>query len=131
LAPYRGIDFAHVNDKDASVFPIAIANHAGKMQLAMLHRPVFPGTLPEDTLCRDRPREVDAVHESIWISYCPMPLQGVESQQLALFNSHHRLACPVASWENLKIGAGTPPILTEHGLAAFLALRRRLELLRL
>jgi predicted GH43/DUF377 family glycosyl hydrolase len=115
LAPYRGIDFAHVNDKDASVFPIAIANHAGKMQLAMLHRPLFPGTRPEDTLCRDRPREVDADHESIWISYCPMPSQGVEAQQWGLFNSHHRLACPVASWEHLKIGAGTPPILTEHG----------------
>ncbi len=115
LAPYGGIDFVHVNDKDASVFPLAIANHCGKLQLAMLHRPMFAGTRPEDTVCRDRPREVDADHESIWISYCPMPLPGTDFQQLGLFNSHHRLACPVASWERLKIGAGTPPILTEHG----------------
>jgi predicted GH43/DUF377 family glycosyl hydrolase len=115
LAPYGGIDFAHVNDKDASVFPLAIANHCGKLQLAMLHRPMFAGTRPEDTVCRDRPREVDADHESIWISYCPMPLPGADFQQLGLFNSHHRLACPVASWERLKIGAGTPPTLTEHG----------------
>jgi hypothetical protein len=41
FAPYRGIDFVHVNNKDASVFPVAIANHAGKMQLALLHRPLF------------------------------------------------------------------------------------------
>jgi predicted GH43/DUF377 family glycosyl hydrolase len=115
LAPYRGIDFAHVNDKDASVFPTATANHAGKMQLAMLHRPLFPGTRPEETAGRDCPSEVDADHESIWISYCPMPLQGDPSPTLGLFNSHHRLACPVAWWERLKIGAGTPPTSTEHG----------------
>ena len=31
------------------------------------------------------------------------------------FTSHHRLATPVSPWERLKIGAGTPPILTHHG----------------
>ena len=36
-------------------------------------------------------------------------------QHLGLFNSHHRLAAPVAPWERLKIGGGTPPILTRHG----------------
>jgi predicted GH43/DUF377 family glycosyl hydrolase len=29
--------------------------------------------------------------------------------------SHHRLATPVSPWERLKIGCGTPPILTQHG----------------
>src|SRR6202050_509585 len=32
FAPYRGIDFVRVANKDASLFPVAIANHAGKMQ---------------------------------------------------------------------------------------------------
>ena len=32
-----------------------------------------------------------------------------------LFNSHHRLATPVSPWEQLKIGGGTPPVLTRHG----------------
>lgn len=48
--PYQGIDFDNVDNKDASVFPILIPNHAGKMQLGMLHRPLFPGTLPEETV---------------------------------------------------------------------------------
>src|SRR5664280_1861720 len=39
--PYDGIDFVHVDNKDASLFPVAIPNHAGKMQLAILHRPLF------------------------------------------------------------------------------------------
>ena len=44
-----------------------------------------------------------------------MALEGPEPQHLGLFNSHHRLATPVSPWERLKIGAGTPPVLTRHG----------------
>ena len=115
FAPYRGIDFVNVDNKDASVFPVAIPNHAGKMQLAMLHRPLFPGTCPEETSRKDESRVVDLDHESIWISYCPMTLKGGERQHFGLFNSHHRLASPVRAWERLKIGGGTPPIQTRHG----------------
>ena len=115
FAPYRGIDFVNVDNKDASVFPVAIPNHAGKLQLAMLHRPLFPGTCPEETSRNDESRVVDLDHESIWISYCPMALKGVEPRHFGLFNSHHRLASPVAPWEHLKIGGGTPPIQTRHG----------------
>jgi predicted GH43/DUF377 family glycosyl hydrolase len=115
FAAYQGIDFVHVDNKDASLFPVAISNHAGKMQMALLHRPLFRGTRPEETALRKGPREVDLDHESIWISYCPMPAKGCEPEHLGLFNSHHRLAAPVAPWARLKIGAGTPPVLTRHG----------------
>jgi len=113
--PYRGIDFAHVQNKDACLFPVAIPNHAGKLQMAMLHRPLFPGTLPEETVCEGANRLVDLDHESIWISYCPMPEDGIDPGGPGLFNSHHRLATPVAPWEMCKIGGGTPPVLTRHG----------------
>jgi predicted GH43/DUF377 family glycosyl hydrolase len=73
FAPYEGIDFVHVDNKDASLFPIAISSHCGKRQMALLHRPLFPGTRPEETACCEGRREVDLDHESIWISYCPMP----------------------------------------------------------
>jgi predicted GH43/DUF377 family glycosyl hydrolase len=115
FAPYNGIDFVHVDNKDASLFPLAIANHAGKMQIALLHRPLFPGTRPEETACIDCPREVDLDHESIWISASPVPSAEPAPQALGLFNSHHRLAAPVEPWARLKIGAGTPPVLTRHG----------------
>ena len=115
FAPYNGIDFVHVDNKDASFFPVAIPNHAGKLQMAILHRPLFPGTRPEETDCEAVPREVDIEHESIWISYCPMPMEGSVPHHPGLFNSHHRLASPVSPWERLKIGGGTPPILTRHG----------------
>jgi hypothetical protein len=54
--PFQGIDFVHVDNKDASIFPVAIPNHAGKMQLALLHRPLFPGTRPEETACQGESR---------------------------------------------------------------------------
>jgi hypothetical protein len=48
-----------VDDKDASLFPIAIPNPSGKLELAMLHRPLFPGTRPEETVRRSASGEVD------------------------------------------------------------------------
>jgi beta-1,2-mannobiose phosphorylase / 1,2-beta-oligomannan phosphorylase len=115
FAPYHGIDFVHVDNKDASVFPVAIPNRAGKLQMGLLHRPHFPGTSPEEIACLDGARDVDLDQESIWISCCPMPRESVGWEARGLFNSHRRLAAPVAPWERLKIGAGCPPVLSRHG----------------
>ena len=112
---YQGIEIGAVDDKDASIFPIAIANPSGQLELAMLHRPLFPGTRPEETACDQAIRELDLDRESIWISYCPMVLEGNGPYRLGEFACHHRLATPVSPWERLKIGGGTPPILTRHG----------------
>ena len=112
---YNGIDFVNVDNKDASLFPVAIPNHAGKLQMALIHRPLFQGTRPEETVFQPKSRVVDIDHESIWISYCPMPLDSVEPDHIGMFNSHHRLATPVSPWERLKIGGGTPPVITRHG----------------
>jgi predicted GH43/DUF377 family glycosyl hydrolase len=112
---YEGIAIGEVDDKDASLFPVAIPNPSGHPELAMLHRPLFPGTRPEETACHPAVREVDLDRESIWISYCPMALLGTEPYRLGHFACHHRLATPVAPWERLKIGGGTPPVLTRHG----------------
>ena len=112
---FIGIDFANVDNKDAILFPVAIPNHNGKMQMAILHRPLFQGTRPEETIYQSKHRIVDIDHESIWISYCPLLLDNLKQKHTGLFNSHHRLATPVSPWERLKIGGGTPPILTRHG----------------
>jgi predicted GH43/DUF377 family glycosyl hydrolase len=115
FAPFHGIDFVHVDNKDASLFPAAVPNHVGKLQMALLHRPLFAGTRPEETPCQRDLRTVDLDHESIWISYCPMASEHPDAESRGLFNSHHRLASPIEPWARLKIGAGTPPILTKYG----------------
>ena len=45
--PFQGIDFVNVDNKDASIFPVAIPNHAGKMQLALLTVRFFPAPAPK------------------------------------------------------------------------------------
>ena len=80
----------------------------------MLHRPLFPGTRPEETVRSSPSRDLDIGRESIWISYRPISMEAFQPS-LQIHFSHHRLATPVSSWERLKIGCGTPPILTRHG----------------
>jgi predicted GH43/DUF377 family glycosyl hydrolase len=112
---HDGRDPDGVDDKDASLFPVAIPNPSGRPELAILHRPLFPGTRPEETALHPASRDVDLNRESIWISYCERAPKGDPLSQFGRFASHHRLASPVSQWERLKIGGGTPPILSRHG----------------
>jgi len=114
FASSDGIEFGNVDDKDASLFPAVISDPSGQPELAILHRPLFPGTSPQETACKPATREVDLDRESIWISYCRMTLNH-RPFRTGQFTFHHRLAAPVWPWERLKIGGGTPPILTRHG----------------
>ena len=74
--PYRGIEFDGVDNKDAAVFPVAIPDPSGQPAMAILHRPLFPGTRPEETACHPASRAVDRHRESIWISYCPKAVEN-------------------------------------------------------
>jgi predicted GH43/DUF377 family glycosyl hydrolase len=112
--PYEDIDFNGINNKDASLFPVDIPSPHGHLSIAMLNRPLFPGTRPEEKV-RHKDREIDLHRESIWISYCNLKKENDANYHHAKFTSHHHLASPVAPWEELKIGAGTPPVLTKHG----------------
>jgi predicted GH43/DUF377 family glycosyl hydrolase len=112
---YKDVDLDDVDDKDGSLFPVAIPNPFGAPELALIHRPLFPGTRPEETAEGPASRELNLDRESIWISYCSLGAEGDEPGQLGRFDCHHRLASPVSPWERLKIGGGTPPILTRHG----------------
>jgi predicted GH43/DUF377 family glycosyl hydrolase len=114
FASADGIEFGDVDDKDASLFPAVIPDPSGQPELALLHRPLFPGTRPEETACCPATREVDIDRESIWISYCQMTLDH-KPFHTGKFTFHHRLASPVSPWERLKIGGGTPPVLTRFG----------------
>jgi predicted GH43/DUF377 family glycosyl hydrolase len=114
FASADGIEFDNVDDKDASLFPAVIPDPTGQPELALLHRPLFPGTRPEETACDPATRVVDVDRESIWISYCQMT-PNHKPFRTGKFTFHHRLAFPVSPWERLKIGGGTPPILTRFG----------------
>jgi predicted GH43/DUF377 family glycosyl hydrolase len=117
--PHDGMDAAHVDDKDACIFPRAVENPSGHPSLALLHRPLFPGTRPEETAHRHPSAHAELHRESIWICYCATAMEEPEPHHLWRFTSHRRLASPVAAWEELKIGNGTPPVLTKFGWMVF------------
>ncbi len=111
---FEHVNFEGVPNKDSAVFPVAIPNPSGHPSLAILTRPLFPGTRPEEK-SHKKGEEIDVHRESIWISYSHMELEGHDHSHLARFTSHHRLASPAADWEELKIGVGCPPVLTRQG----------------
>ena len=76
LALYQGVEFDDVDDKDASLFPVAIPNPSGHPELAILHRPLFSRHSPGGNRLPTRIAQGGSRSESIWISYCPMSLEG-------------------------------------------------------
>jgi predicted GH43/DUF377 family glycosyl hydrolase len=113
--PYEHVEFNGIDNKDAVVFPITVPSPNNYASIAMLHRPLFPGTSPEETVHLPIDREIRKHHECIWISYSHVQTKIDSHHHLPKFVSHHPLAVPSAPWERLKIGAGTPPMLTKHG----------------
>lgn len=115
FAPYKRIDFNGIYNKDACMFPLPVNSPHQHTAMAMLHRPLFPGTDPEETKKMPINRRISDHHECIWISYCHINEQIAKPYHLPKFVSNQPLALPESPWEHLKIGAGTPPVLTKHG----------------
>lgn len=82
-----GADLDAYDNKDAAFFPRRIEGLDGQMALALLHRPA------------------NEPQPGIWVSF----------GDLTSFGSHRRVAGPERPWEELKIGAGPPPIRTDEG----------------
>ena len=52
--PFEGIAFDSVDNKDASFFPLLIPDPLGHPAVALVHRPLFPGTRPEEKVRRSK-----------------------------------------------------------------------------
>jgi predicted GH43/DUF377 family glycosyl hydrolase len=86
-----GDDFDSYDNKDAAFFPERVPGADGRPAYALLHRPAN----------EERP--------GIWVSFAEDP------HELGRVVGHRRLAGPEQPWEELKIGAGPPPIRTNRG----------------
>jgi predicted GH43/DUF377 family glycosyl hydrolase len=106
--PAYGVDFDAYHNKDGVVFPRAVSGPDGRPSLALLHRPVYE-------MGRDLPRGIPDRRPSIWISYCALDDALRDIKALTRLSGHHLLLEPQYPWEELRIGAGTPPLLTPLG----------------
>jgi beta-1,2-mannobiose phosphorylase / 1,2-beta-oligomannan phosphorylase len=102
-------------NKDAFVFPEPVLDPAGEPALALLHRPTWDLAWAKAGEGTYLPDGVDEPRPGIWVSYAP--LAGVEQdiRELTRVRHHRPVAVPEQPWEALKIGGGTPPILTADG----------------
>lgn len=112
-SPYNHVNFKDIDNKDASVFPLDILSPHGHRAIGILHRPLFPGTSPEEKVEEGTTHLIDDNAECIWISYHNLEKDSLLNCQK--FISNKRLAVPKQPWEAVKIGAGAPPILTKFG----------------
>lgn len=111
---YKGTSFDGIDDKDSSVFPTFVSDPDGQPSIALLHRPLFPGSRPEEKVESSTPEPQNPDHESIWISYWHMDAKS-RLPKGNRFVANRRLARPEAAWEQLKIGGGAPPVPCRHG----------------
>lgn len=105
--PVYGVDFDVYHNKDAAFFPQVVTAPDGRLSLALIHRPVYTE--------EDVPRGVTDVRPSIWISYTTLEDARRDLQALTRLHNHRPVIDPEFEWESLRIGGGTPPVLTPFG----------------
>ena len=115
FAPEGGIDWNAQGDKDAMFFPLPVRDPQGKLALALLHRPTYQVSRVNGQVDVLMPEGVDDERESLWISYASMDAVTAGIGGLTKFSQHRLVATPRSDWENVKIGGGTPPLLTSLG----------------
>ena len=102
-------------NKDAVFFPEPVPGPDGQLAYAMLHRPMWdlgwfrPGEgvhLPAG-IVDERP--------GIWVSYVPVAEVDDELSALVHVRDHQLVALSEYPFEELKIGAGPPPVRVDEG----------------
>ncbi len=113
--PALDIDLNHFTNKDVVFFPEPVPGRDGRPSFAALHRPTWDldlvgagiGTYLPAGLTDDRP--------GIWMSSVPVGEVLADITALTRLRDHRLVALPEFPFEELKIGAGPPPLRVPEG----------------
>jgi predicted GH43/DUF377 family glycosyl hydrolase len=129
LAPFHGLAFGALDNKDALLFSEPIPAPDGQPALALIHRPDLGTYRPAGRRVHAPLPGLREKRPSMWLSYAP--LGALAAERRLVFGQHHLLAGPAQPWEHLKVGGGTPPLrvgdtwlLLYHGVAGQIAERQ-------
>jgi len=113
--PGLDTDLGMFPNKDAVFFPEPVPDPQGRTAYAMLHRPMWDlgWFRPGETV--HLPAGVTDERPSIWISYVPVEEVEADLRALVRPRDHRCVAMPVHPYEELKIGAGPPPLRVDEG----------------
>jgi beta-1,2-mannobiose phosphorylase / 1,2-beta-oligomannan phosphorylase len=102
-------------NKDTVFFPEPVTAPDGRPAYALLHRPMWdlgPVTGGADV---HLPAGLDDPRPGIWISYAPAAAVHADVRNLTRVEGHRLVALPEHDYEQLKIGAGPPPVRVPEG----------------
>ncbi len=113
--PALGTDLNLYPNKNAMLFPEAVPGPHGERAYAMLHRPMWDLSSVAPGEGAPLPSGVTESRSGIWVSFAPAEACRADLRALPRFAHHRAVALPEQPWEELKIGAGTPPLRTAEG----------------
>jgi beta-1,2-mannobiose phosphorylase / 1,2-beta-oligomannan phosphorylase len=102
-------------NKDAVFFPEPVVGPDGRPSYAMLHRPMWDLSWirPHETI--NLPAGLTDPRPGIWISYVPVDRVAGDVGALPILSHHRSVALPRYPYEQVKIGAGPPPLRVPEG----------------
>jgi predicted GH43/DUF377 family glycosyl hydrolase len=113
--PQLDMDLNLFPNKDTVFFPGPVPGPDGRPAYAMLHRPMWDlGWIRSDEGVH-LPAGLEDDRPGIWISYVAVDDVGRDIRALVHQRQHRLVALPAHPFEELKIGAGPPPIRVEEG----------------
>jgi predicted GH43/DUF377 family glycosyl hydrolase len=108
-------DLNKSGNKDGAVFPDVVRDPQGRLSIAIVHRPTYAIEYHCDGCEITMPPCGVETLENIWISYVPLERVRTDLHQLTQVGNHRPLMPPQADWEQVKIGAGAPPVRLSDG----------------
>jgi predicted GH43/DUF377 family glycosyl hydrolase len=115
FAPSCPVDFNAYGNKDGLFFPEVLTDEHGQQTLALLHRPTYHVAQADGTVIIVVPPGITERRQGLWMSHVSLAQAHRDPRALSWIEDTHLLAVPEQPWEQIKIGGGTPPVLTRFG----------------
>ncbi|WP_328321475.1 glycosidase [Kribbella sp. NBC_00382] len=113
--PLLDTDLNLFPNKDTVFFPRPVPGPDGEPSYAMLHRPMWDLGWFREGEGVHLPAGVTDQRPGIWVSFTPVAAVESDLGNLTRLRHHRLVALPEYPFEELKIGAGPPPLWTPDG----------------
>lgn len=110
-----GTDLNLYPNKNVVFFPEVVRDPHGRASYALLHRPMWELSFVSPGEKATLPAGMTDGRPGIWISYVAALDAQADLSALTRPDGHRLVALPEHEWEDIKIGAGPPPVRIDEG----------------